>query len=85
MAQLRVSDQPTDATRAFGYAPFTEVERLAKDCIKRKVIRNYPVEFIGAMLGRLAEATTFVAASRKGRTNYCAVGFETFWHGIAMN
>ncbi len=87
MAQLRVSDQVSEESRAFGRAPFIELERLASDCIKRKIIRNYPVEFIGAMLGGLAETTMgFVAqAGKKSRTDYCAAGFETFWQGIAAS
>jgi len=86
MEQLRVSDQVSEESRAFGRAPFVELERLAADCIKRKIIRNYPVEFIGAMLGGLAETTMgFVAqAGKKSRTDYCAAGFETFWQGIAV-
>ncbi len=85
MAQLRVSDQVTEESRAAGAAPFAELERLAKDCIKRRVIRNYPVHFIGALLGAMAEtAMGFVAQAGKSRTDYCAAGFEAFWQGIAM-
>ena len=85
MAQLRLSDQVSEESRDFGRAPFIELERLASDCIKRKIIRNYPVAFIGAMLGGLAETTMgFVAqAGKRSRTDYCAAGFETFWQGIA--
>ena len=85
MAQLRVSDQVTEESRAAGAAPFAELERLAKDCIKRRIVRNYPVQFIGALLGSMAETTMgFVAQAGKSRTDYCAAGFETFWQGIAM-
>jgi AcrR family transcriptional regulator len=85
MAQLRVSDQVTEESRAAGAAPFAELERLAKDCIKRRVMRNYPVQFIGALLGGMAETTmVFVAQAGKSRTDYCAAGFKTFWQGIAM-
>lgn len=84
MAQLRVSDQVTDESRAFGLAPFAEIEHLASDCIRRKIIRYYPVPFIGAMLGGLAETTmVFVAEAKDSRVDYCAAGFETFWQGIA--
>jgi AcrR family transcriptional regulator len=86
MSQLRVSDQVSADSRAFGSAPFAEVERLAKDCIRRKIIRNRPLPFIGAMLGSLAETTMgFVAEAGKSRTDYCAAGFEIFWKGIAAD
>src|ERR1700730_13775562 len=62
MAQLRISDQITAKSRAFASAPFAELERLAKDSIEQKLIRDYPLPFIGAMFGALAEATMgFVA------------------------
>jgi AcrR family transcriptional regulator len=84
MAQLRVSDQVTEESRAFGLAPFAELERLAKDCIKRKIIRKRPLPFIGAMFGSLAEATMgFVASAGRSRTDYCAAGFEILWKGLA--
>jgi hypothetical protein len=77
-------NQVTPESRAFGATPFAEVERLAKECIRRKVIKNYPVGSIGAMLGGLAETTMgFIAASERGRTDYCRAGFETFWRGIS--
>jgi AcrR family transcriptional regulator len=83
MLQLVVSDRITAETRALGHAPFAAMERLAHDCIQRKLIRNHPVEFIGAMFGGLAETTMkFVAQAGKSKTNYCAAGFEIFWQGI---
>src|SRR6202521_2366369 len=85
MAQLSVSDQVTEESRAAGAALLAELEKLFKDCIKRKVIRNYPVRFIGAMLGGLAETTMgFIPQAGKSRTDYCAAGFDTFWHGIVL-
>jgi hypothetical protein len=43
------------------------------------------VQFIGALLGGMAETTmVFVAQAGKSRTDYCAAGFEAFWQDIAM-
>jgi AcrR family transcriptional regulator len=85
MAQLSVSNQVTEESRAAGAVLLAELEKLFKDCIKRKVIRNYPVHFIGAMLSGLAETTMgFVAQAGRSRTDYCAAGFDIFWQGITV-
>lgn len=86
MSQLKVSDQVSEESRAAGMAPFLRLEVLARDCIKRKLIRDQPLPFHGAMLGAMAEATmAFVAqaGTKKARAAYCEAGFETFWRGIA--
>jgi AcrR family transcriptional regulator len=86
MMQLRVSDQLTDESKAFGAAAFCELEQLAKDAIKAKLIKNYPVEYIGAMFGSLAETTmSFVATAKSGRHDYCADGFDVFWRGVSAD
>lgn len=87
MMQLVVSDQITAESRAFGYAPFAETERLVLDCVERKLIRKHPVEFVAAMFGGLAETTMkFVVQAGHGRgsVDYCAAGFEVFWNGVAF-
>ena len=94
MAQLRASDQVTEESKAAGAAPFAELEVLARDSIDAGIIRDLPVQFIAAMLGAMAEATMmFVAGAppevcvtpdgAAAGSDYCAVGFETFWRGIA--
>jgi AcrR family transcriptional regulator len=85
MMQLTVSAQITPESRATGYAPLMEMEHLAQDCIKRKLIRDLPVEYIGAMFGSLAETTMKFVAQQGGRrrVDFYAAGFETFWNGIA--
>jgi AcrR family transcriptional regulator len=86
MSQLRVSDQVTPDSKAVGYEPFAELERAAVASIQQKTICDYPVAFLGAVLGGLAETTmAFVAesASPEVADYYCATGFEIFWKGIA--
>ncbi len=83
MAQLRVSDQVTAESKAVGYAPFAELERLATEYIQQHQICDYPVPFIAAMLGGLAETTmAFVAQYGDTDIDYCAAGFDVFWKGI---
>jgi len=93
MSQLRMSDQVTQDSRDAGAAPFAELDVLARDCIARRVIRDQPVAFIGAMLGAMAEATMLYVAGGMpddclpgddADFDYCAAGFDTFWRGIAV-
>jgi AcrR family transcriptional regulator len=83
LTQLQVSDKITPETRAVGYAPFAEIERLAVDSIRRKQVYDYPVSFISAIFENMAETTmAAMAQSRGAGIDYCASGFEVFWRGI---
>jgi AcrR family transcriptional regulator len=85
MNQLRYSDQITDESRAAGSAPFAELSELLTKSMQEKLIREYPVDFIGAMIGGMAELTmAFVANHKPDDIDYCATGFETLWRGIAL-
>lgn len=85
MEQLRKSDQITAESRAAGSAPFAELSELLANSMRDKLIRDYPIDFIGAMIGELAELTMgFVAQNKQDGTDYCAIGFETLWRGIAL-
>jgi AcrR family transcriptional regulator len=85
MAQLRNADTITAASRAEGMAPFITLGELAQSCIDNKMIRDYPVAYIAAMLGSLAETTMeFVAKDEHGGAQFYAAGFDTLWQGIAL-
>jgi AcrR family transcriptional regulator len=87
VSQLKVSDQVSEESRMAGMAPFVRLEAMAEDCIRKQLIRDQPLPFLGAMFGAMAEATmVFVAQAKnkKDRSAYRAAGFETFWQGIAV-
>lgn len=85
MGQLRYSDQISEESRMAGSAPFAEMSELLTKSMEDKLIRSYPVDFIGAMIGSMAELTMdFVARNEQDGTDYCATGFETLWRGIAL-
>lgn len=85
MAQLRYSDQITEESRMAGSAPFAELSDLLTKSMEEKIIRPYPIDFIGAMIGGMAELTMdFIARNEQSSTDYCATGFETLWRGIAL-
>lgn len=86
MEQLSVSDQVTAESKAFGYAPFAELEREAAKSIELQQIRDYPLPFIAAALGALADITmAFAAQKADDGIDYCAAGFEVFWNGISRH
>jgi hypothetical protein len=85
MGQLRVSDRITPETRDAGSAPFVELLREAETCVRQKLVRDYPVQFIGAMFSGLADATLAVMAEPDaGGLDPVAAGFDVFWNGIAL-
>jgi AcrR family transcriptional regulator len=85
MVQLRMSDKITAETRAIGYEPFAEVESMTRESIVSGELRNYPLPFVAAMMGGLAETTMgFLGQCGEWREEYRAYGFEVFWNGIAQ-
>jgi AcrR family transcriptional regulator len=84
LQQMRSSDRLSAAARADGLAPFAELEQLARACIRKRLIRDLPVEYLAATMGSMAETTmAFVARHGDRPVDYAALGFETFWQGIA--
>jgi AcrR family transcriptional regulator len=84
LAQLAVSDQISADSRAVGYAPYAELEQAAAESIRQQQIGDYPLPFIAALLNTQAETTmAFMAQQSSADIDYCAVGFEVFWKGIA--
>lgn len=83
MGQLRLSEQITAESRAVGMAPFAALANLMQSCIKNKILRDLPVDFIGMMMNSLAETTIeFVARGEQDGIDYSAAGFDTLWRGL---
>ena len=83
LAQLQASEAVSVENRAAAAAELSEIERLAKDSIRKKRIRNHPLPYLAAIMGTLAETTIdFVARNRNSRTDYTSAGFDIFWAGI---
>jgi AcrR family transcriptional regulator len=84
LAQLQISDQITEQSKAMGTAPFAEIERLLAESVVAQRVYAYPLPFIGAMFMSMVEATiTLIAQNKQTEVNYSAMGFEVFWRGIA--
>jgi AcrR family transcriptional regulator len=84
LEQLQVSDQITAESRAFGYAPFAEIERIGADLVAGKDEDRYPFTFLAALFMGMAETTiASIAADRASASDYRRMGFEIFWRGIS--
>lgn len=85
LAQLTLTDTITAASRAIGMQPFAEIEQLAKANIAAGVWRDYPVQFVGAGMGALADVTmAFMQRDPHHAATHSRNGFQLFWHGIAL-
>ncbi|WP_394790616.1 TetR/AcrR family transcriptional regulator [Rhodoferax sp.] len=84
MDQLKTSIHITDETRTVAAAPFAVVERVFRESIANRVLRDYPVHFIWACMASLAETTMdHMAREPDAAANYQRAGFEVLWNGIA--
>ena len=86
LEQLEASDSITEESRNAGMAALKEIERLAKDSIRKKRIRNTSLPYLAAVMATLAETTiAFAADNQQSRVDYSSTGFEIFWAGIALH
>ena len=85
MTQLRSSGKLTADTLAIGNEPFAEIETMTRESVAAGELRDYPVPFLAALLGGLAETImAFIAQHPIPTTHdYSALGFEVLWNGIA--
>ena len=80
LKQLHLSSAITDETRATSAAYLVEVERLRKDAVEQRVLRDLPAELVAGTLKALAEMTMdLIAKKPKQASRYQALGFEMYW------
>src|SRR5580704_9350413 len=83
LAQILVSGKLTNETKAVGAAPFAEVEAMGREAIARGTIRDFPLEFLIAMMEAMAQATIeLMAANPSHAAKYRTYGFEALWNGL---
>lgn len=84
MDQLMHSAQITPESRVAGAALFVDIQQLLQENVDNKVLRNYPVAFIGGSMNSLAEMTMdFMLQDSGNAARYRKSGFEVLWNGIA--
>jgi AcrR family transcriptional regulator len=85
LVQLQSSAAPASAGRAVAGSGRPAIERLAKDSIRKKRIRNQPLPYLAAIMAGLAQTTVvFLTENGRSRIDYSAAGFEIFWAGIKL-
>lgn len=63
--------------------PFIEVDRLTKESIANGLIRNYPSEYLAALVdGQAAVTIQFINQDPKHHARYKTIGFEILWNGM---
>jgi AcrR family transcriptional regulator len=84
LGQLKVSESVSPSAREAGGKPFAELEALLKDAMRRKILRNYPMEFMGMLLVSITDATlAYLATHPNERKATADRGFEALWNAIA--
>jgi AcrR family transcriptional regulator len=83
LAQLSVSDEITEATRAAGHRAVARLAELGDRMRANGPLRNSPKAFAAAIMNSLAEATMdFMVNDPANAKKHCKVGFETFWRAV---
>src|SRR6202795_4152602 len=83
LKQIQVWGGLTEESKQAGFAPFTEIQRMAEDAVTQKIYKDIPQAFIGAALGALAEMTMeFIVREPEKAETHRVAGFEMFWAGI---
>ncbi len=84
LTQLQISDRLTQESRVAGALPFAEIARIIQDAIEQRLLRDIPLEFIGAtMEDSIQTAIRFMTAEPTEADKYRTLGFEMFWRAIA--
>ncbi len=84
MSQLAVSDRITPATRELGGAAFVEIGAMLQEVLAGGALCDQPLEFAGAVMESLAEATlSFIAREPKDVETYKHAGFAAFWGAVS--
>jgi AcrR family transcriptional regulator len=83
LKQIQVGGGLTEESKRAGFAPFSEIQRMAEDAVTQKIYKDIPQAFIGAALGALAEMTMeFMVREPKRAEMYRTAGFEMLRAGI---
>ncbi len=84
MQLLSVSDKIGADTRAATEQAFAGMQALMQEVVRGGAGERVPVEFVGALVGALAETTMEFAARQPAEAAlYVEVGFEMFWNAVA--
>lgn len=89
LQQIGSSFELSDEVKAAGMEPFVDLQSLARERIAAGELRDYPVDYLTAVLEGLNVATIrFLAQPRNGevhdRETIKRIGFAILWQGITQ-
>ena len=83
LAQLSLSEEITQASRAAGHKTMAGIAELMERCRANGSMRKAPMAFVGAIMNSLAEATMdFMIQEPTNADKHCRVGFDALWRVI---
>ena len=83
LGRLMVSDSLTAQSRAAGMEGFQGFNTMLADSINSGLLRQQPPEFVGALLGSMAETTMdFMLREPAKAADYAEAGFTALWNAI---
>ncbi|MGA2833968.1 MAG: TetR/AcrR family transcriptional regulator [Terracidiphilus sp.] len=80
LAQLGVSDEITQTSRAAGHRTMAGIAELLERSRANGPMRNAPMSFVVAIMNSVAEATMdFMVQDPSNAKKHCKVGFDALW------
>jgi AcrR family transcriptional regulator len=84
LAQLDVSDEITQASRAAAYKTSAGIRKLLERTRANGPMRDAPMGFVMEIMNSLADATVdFMANDPTNAGKHCKTGFDAFWRVLA--
>ncbi len=84
LAQLGVSDEITEDTRAAGHKTMARIAALMERSRANGPMQKAPMGFVLALMNSVAEATMdFMVQDPKNAKKHCKVGFDALWRMLA--
>jgi len=83
LKQIQVWAGLTEESKQAGFAPFSEIQKMAEDAVTQRIYKDVPQAFIGATLVALAEMTMdFMLREPESAEMYRTAGFEMLWAAV---
>ena len=75
---------PLDASvRSQANELFVEIEHIAHESIKNGMIRDYPEDYLSAVMDNLGVLTVqFISMNSNSSIDYKTIGFDLLWNGV---
>ena len=83
LQQISTSYKVADEVKAQAIEPFSEIEQMTAACIAQGVFRDYPIEYLGALIDSQAMMTIrFATLNPDNLAYYQQIGFDILWNGV---